>query len=179
MTSLNLLLVPYLLASVRKEKQTASIRHSQLKHLNTAHALHGASWDTSHALHTLGPWSRSSCVIPPCAIILALSASWKLSFNPAAALDVVLIRIGLLSPTELLTSVLSFSGLNGLLIGVIAPWAEPNWSPALLMNHWSNERMWGRGDEKEEGRPPGGGRACTSEIRSGFQLSLNRPYLDS
>lgn len=134
---------------------------------------------TSHALRTLDPRGRSSCAIPLRAIILALSASWKLSFRPAAAVDVVLIRIGPLSPIELLTSVLSFSGLNGLLIGVVAPWAEPHWSPALLMNHWSNERMWGRGDEKEEGHPPGGGRAYTSEIRSGFQLSLNRPYWDS
>ncbi len=120
----------------KKNKQPPrSVTHS-VKHL---------SRETSHTLHTLDPRGRSSCAIPPCAIILALSASWKLSFRPAAAVDVVLIRIGPLSPIELLTSVLSFSGLNGLLIGVIAPWAEPHWSPALLMNHWSNERMWGRG----------------------------------
>lgn len=146
----------------KKNKQPPrSVTHS-VKHL---------SRETSHTLHTLDPRGRSSCAIPPCAIILALSASWKLSFRPAAAVDVVLIRIGPLSPIELLTSVLSFSGLNGLLIGVIAPWAEvqPFW--------WTIDQT--RGCEEEEGRPPGGGRAYTSEIRSGFQLSLNQPYWDS
>lgn len=137
-----------------EERKTNNWLHPSLtavKHLNTAHTVHGTSWDTSCALHTLGPRGRSSCAIPPCAIILTLSTSWKLSFNPAAAVDVVLIRIGLLFPTELLTSVLSFSGLNGLLIGVIAPWAEPKWSPALLMNHWSKGGCEEEGVRKRKG----------------------------